>query len=231
MPAGVKFPNNMVVRAQPKGWMDTDNTTDCIDLVWQKRHGANLGVLHTVMVLDSFSSHITDRIKEKLGACHTNLVLIPRRMTSQIQPCQVRLNKPIKNRVCAAYIERLGEQALTPAGRLKVAMSKDIARQVHGAWKVWAMVACAFKKCGISNDLNGSEDELLWQVGNEKQMSDTDRTASCGSVCVSVPTCGPLIFFSSSNWEASIHGAILCEQNSRHQVIFLDFRALITDAS
>lgn len=198
-----------------------------IDLVWWRRHEANLGV-HTVMVLDLFRSHITDRIKEKIGACHTNLVIIPCRMTSQIQPWKVCLNTPIKDRVRAAYSNRLGEWALTPTGSLKTAMPEDIARWVHGAWKAlpWAMVACAFKKCGISNALNGSEDELMRQVDNEKELPDSTASslhlvALC--VCHSVPTCGPFIFFLPT-WRHP-YGAISCEQNNQHQVIFLDFRA------
>lgn len=167
MPVGIKFPENMVVRVQPKGWMDTDLMIDWIDSVWRKRPGANLG-MRAVLVLDSFRRHVTDRVKEKLAACHTDLVIIPGGMTPQIQPLDVCLNKPIKDRVCAAYNDWLGEQSLTPAGRLKRATPEDIARWVHGAWR-------ALPQAMVVRALDGTEDELSWSVDSDKELSsDSD---------------------------------------------------------
>lgn len=34
------------------------------------------------------------------------------------------------------------------------------------------MVVRAFKKCGISNDLNGTEDDMLWE-DSDKEASDS----------------------------------------------------------
>lgn len=175
VPVNIAFPDNVIVRAQQKGWMDNDLMIDWIDSVWRKRPGASLGV-RSMLVLDSFRCHISDRVKEKLAACHTDLVVIPGGMTSQIQPLDVCLNKPMKDRVRAAYNDWLGDQALTPAGRLKRATLEDIARWVLGAWKALPqpMVVRAFKKCGISNALDGTEDDFLWSVDSEKELSDSD---------------------------------------------------------
>ncbi|XP_042149473.1 uncharacterized protein LOC121048311 [Ixodes scapularis] len=81
-----------------------------------------------MLVLDSFRCHISDRVKNTLVACHTNLVIIPGGMTSQLQQLDVCLNKPMKDYVGTAYNERLndGEHALTPAGSLKRATLDDL---------------------------------------------------------------------------------------------------------
>ncbi|KAM7295747.1 pogo transposable element with KRAB domain [Ixodes scapularis] len=82
LPANVAFPSNVIVRVHPKGWMDTDLMVDWIDFVWRKRPGADLAV-RSMLVLDSFRCHITQRVKDKLAVCRTNLV-IPGGMTSQL---------------------------------------------------------------------------------------------------------------------------------------------------
>ncbi|KAM7299429.1 pogo transposable element with KRAB domain [Ixodes scapularis] len=139
LPANVAFPANVIVRVHPKGWMETDLMVDWIDSVWRKRPGADLAV-RSMLVLDSFRCHITQRVKDKLAACRTDLVVIPGGMTSQLQPLDVCLNKPIKDRVRAACNEWLidGEHALTPAGRLKRAALNDLAnrarRQLAAEW-------------------------------------------------------------------------------------------------
>lgn len=117
LPSNVTFPKNVIVRVHPKGWMDTDLMINWIDSVWRKRPGADLGVC-AMLVLDSFRCHISDRVKDKLAACHTDLVIIPGGMTSQLQPLDVCLNKPMNHYVRTAYNEWLidGEHA-SDAGR------------------------------------------------------------------------------------------------------------------
>lgn len=172
--SNVTFPKNVIVRVHPKGWMDTDFMIDWVDSVWRKRPGADLGV-RAMLVLDSFRCHISECVKDKLAACHTYLVIIPGGMTSQLQPLDVCLNKPMKDYVCRAYNEWLidGEHALTPAGRLKRATLDDLAIWIHDAWKALprARVIHSFKKCGLSNALDSSEDDCLWSMDSEKELS------------------------------------------------------------
>ncbi|KAM7313092.1 pogo transposable element with KRAB domain [Ixodes scapularis] len=177
--SNVTFPKNVFVRVRPKGWMDTDLMIDWIDSVWRKRPGANLGV-RAMLVLDSFRCHISDRVKDKLAACHSDLVIIPGGMTSQLQPLDVCLNKPMKDYVRTAYNEWLihGEHALAPARRLKRATLDDLAKWVQGAWKALprAMVVHSLKKCGLSNALDGGEDDCLWSMDSEKELSSDSHS-------------------------------------------------------
>lgn len=60
-----------------------------------------------MLVLDAFRCHLDQRIKNKLAACNTDLVVIPGGMTSQLQPLDVCLNKPLKDKMRALYTDWL----------------------------------------------------------------------------------------------------------------------------
>lgn len=97
LPKAVNFPQGVIVCANKKGWMDTDLVLDWIDYVRRKMPGASLG-LYSMLVLDAFQCDLEQRVKEKLAACHTDLVVIPGGMASQLQPLDMCMNKPVKNR-------------------------------------------------------------------------------------------------------------------------------------
>lgn len=177
LPKGIVFPSGVIVRANEKGWMTTDLVADWIDHVWRKRPGGSLG-LRAMLVLDAFRCHLDQRIKDKLAACNTDLVVIPGGMTSQLQPLDVCLNKPVKDRIRALYTEWLvsGCHEFTPSNRMKRATLQDFTGWAKDAWSTIpsAMVSKAFKKCGISNSMDGTEDEMLWSVDSDKELSDSD---------------------------------------------------------
>lgn len=175
LPKNVTFPRGVIVRANEKGWMDTDLVIDWIDSVWRKRPGAGLG-LRSMLVLDAFKCHLDQRVKDKLAACHTDLVVIPGGMTSQLQPLDVSINKPVKDRMRALYSEWLhGCHTFTASNRVKRASIEEMARWVVEAWLgiPASMIVKAFKKCSISNAMDGTEDEMLWS-DSDKELSDSD---------------------------------------------------------
>jgi len=59
-----------------------------------------------------------------------------------------------------------GEKVLTPGGKVKVA---SLASWVLEAWRDLPgdMVERSFKKCGISNTIDGTENDLLWEEEEE----------------------------------------------------------------
>ena len=54
---------------------------------------------------------------------------------------------------------------LTGTGKIKSATPSEVARWVLAAWKAipQSTIVRSFKKCCISNALNGSEDEIVWE--------------------------------------------------------------------
>ena len=58
-----------------------------------------------------------------------------------------------------------GEKSLPPAGNVKAPSLTTMTSWVLDAWRglPHKMVAHSFKKCGISNSINGTEDNILWE--------------------------------------------------------------------
>jgi len=78
------------VRAQVKAWMDEAMMLEWIDLVWEPATEGQRAML----ILDSFSAHITPAVKQRLKEINTVPVVIPGGCTSKVQPLDVSLNKP-----------------------------------------------------------------------------------------------------------------------------------------
>lgn len=175
LPKGEKFPKNVVIRCQDKGWMDESLVLDWIKSVWCRRPGALLG-FPSMLVLDAFRCHLADSVKRLLRDSRTELVVIPGGMTSQLQPLDVCINKPFKDHIRRLYMEwmRSGEPEVTPAGRLKRTSPAMLCAWIAEAWACIpeALVCRAFKKCSISNALDGTEDEVLWEDISDKGTSE-----------------------------------------------------------
>lgn len=175
-----RFPHNVIVRTNEKGFFNDDLVLEWLRLVWDRRPGALLG-LPNMLVLDSFRGHLTAKVKEKLRSSGTDLVVIPGGMTSQLQPLDVMLNKPFKDRVRKLYTEWMGktDNPLTPTGRVKRASLAEVASWVAAAWYNLpdALVARSFKKCGLSNAMDGTEDDAVYE-DSDKEDSDSCASSS-----------------------------------------------------
>lgn len=167
------FPRDVIVRASEKGFMNESLMLEWIRLVWNRRPGA-LFQRPSMLVLDSYRGHLTADVKRSLSDGKTDLVVIPGGLTSILQPLDVVLNKPFKGRVRELYSEwMLGDNPKTPAGRLRRPPLATVCGWVSSAWKSLPeeMVRKSFRKCCISNALDGTEDDALWDIASEKQTS------------------------------------------------------------
>jgi hypothetical protein len=124
------------------------------------------------LVLDAFKGHLTEAVKARLRKGNNDLAVIPGGMTSQLQPLDVSVNKPFKG-----YLKEECEQWLcsgnlpqTKTGKIKKAPASVVANWVSKAWeKIDAsIIQKSFKKCCISNSLDGSEDDLVWESEDEE---------------------------------------------------------------
>jgi len=52
-----------------------------------------------MFVLDAFKGYLTDSVKNQLRKMNTELVIIPGEMISVLQPMDVSINKPFKDRL------------------------------------------------------------------------------------------------------------------------------------
>ena len=123
--------------------------------------------------LDAFQGHLTEEIKIKL-------VVIPMGMTSVLQPLDVSVNKPFKAQLSEQYDHWISDhdQEPTASDKIKRAPPQVVAHWVSSTWTSIPaeLVAKSFKKCYISNTLDGMEDDLLWD--DDEDDSDINDPSS-----------------------------------------------------
>ena len=86
-------PSGVFATTQPKAWMDEERMVQWIDKVWSPYVAGKPALL----VLDTFSGHLTDKVKDKFVQCGTKLLVVPGGCTSVLQPMNLCINKPFKN--------------------------------------------------------------------------------------------------------------------------------------
>ena len=181
LPKGAKFPHGVVVKAHPKGWMDEKGTTDWLEEVWNKRPGALLRQ-RSMLVWDMFRAHITDNVKDKAKNLQTDLCVIPGGLTSMLQPLDVCLNKPFKDRLRQIWTEWMtsGSAKTTKGGNLQKPDITLVCQWVKDAWDSIPneMIRKAFLKCGISNAMDGTQDDAVYDDNDDAEddlLSDDDN--------------------------------------------------------
>ena len=116
------FPAGVVVHNHPKGWMDESGVKIWIEKVWRAPPGGFANT-QSLLVWDSFSAHLTDTVKQQLRENKTATAVIPGGLTSLVQPLDVCLNKPFKDRLREKWMTWMmsGEKTFTPGGQLRAA--------------------------------------------------------------------------------------------------------------
>jgi transposase-like protein len=160
-----EFPEGVVIRANSQGWMNEEEMIWWIENIWTKRsqRGSNP---KSLLILDSFTGHKTDTVKKRFREKKTDLAVIPGGLTSKLQPLDVSLNKPFKAKVRNLYNHWMSEaiKEYTPSGKIKRPSYSLVATWVKESWEAMDinMIKRSFKCCGISNNINGSEDTLIF---------------------------------------------------------------------
>ncbi|CAG8834240.1 17576_t:CDS:2, partial [Gigaspora margarita] len=136
--------------------------------------------LRTILVFDFFKAHITDQAKTEFRSGNTDLAVIPRGLTSMCQPLDVCINKPFKDQLHKIWHRWIANSSnsITKKGNLKCARLNIVCCWVLDAWNEISkdIIVQAFKKCGISNCLSGSEDHLIYNNKlDEGKIEDFDK--------------------------------------------------------
>ena len=156
--------------------MDDALMKDRIKVVWGRRPGGYSK--KCLLVLDSFQCHKSQENKDLLkDEFRTRLAIIPGGMTSMLQPLDVSINKPMKvllqRRWNMWYAS--GTHSFTKGERMRKPELEEICQWIVDAWQELdpQIIVHSFKKCCISNALDGSEDDILWE---DQATSDTTST-------------------------------------------------------
>ena len=121
-------------------------------------------------MLDSFKAHKTEQVKRSFKSKNTDLAVIPEGLTSVLQPLDVCLNKPFKDRVRQKWMAE-GMHELTAGGRQKKPSEELMCQWISEVWRdiPREMVANSFLKCGIANSLDGSEDDFIFDTSSDDE--------------------------------------------------------------
>ena len=124
-----------------------------------------------MLVLHAFKGYLIDSAKNQLRKMKTELVVIPGGTPTALQPMDVSINKPFKDRLRQHYLTRIADPAreLTETGKIKRPAPSEIAWLVSAASKAIpeSIIVRSFKKCYISNALDGTEDDILREDDGE----------------------------------------------------------------
>ena len=106
-------------------------------------------------------------MKTKFKQHNFHLTVIPAGLTSLCQPLDISINKPFKDNLRKEWHEWMvqGGAGVTAAGNLKRARISDVCGWVKRSWDTISnqIVFNFFKKCAISNMLDGSEDDIVYE--------------------------------------------------------------------
>jgi len=181
LPKGVTWPTGIIVRTQDKGWMDDDLVKDWVKTVWGRRPGGFSK--RSLLVLDAFRCHRSPALLRLLKEDYkTTLAIIPGGLTSVLQPLDVSINKPMKvllqRRWNQWYSE--GDHSFTTTGRMRKPELEEICKWIVEAWQQLDpnIIVKAFKKCCISNNLDGTEDDSVWDDMTKKTSDDDCSTTT-----------------------------------------------------
>ncbi|CAG8511982.1 5357_t:CDS:2 [Scutellospora calospora] len=75
----------IVVRANPSGYMNGDEMIFWIENIWNRRASLSINP-RSLLVLDAFSGHLTDSVKNRFNEKNTNMAVIPEGLTKKLQP-------------------------------------------------------------------------------------------------------------------------------------------------
>jgi hypothetical protein len=98
-----EFRNQFVLAAQPNAWQDEENLNDWVDGVLVPHIQQKAAGTPVKLFLDQFSAHETDGLKARMDELGVQLELIPAGCTWLLQPVDVGIGKPFKDRLRAKW--------------------------------------------------------------------------------------------------------------------------------
>ncbi|KAG7163035.1 Pogo transposable element-like 37 [Homarus americanus] len=158
------------LRTVPSKWPDLEENLKTWIL---DQRNLGLAVTTKMIILEARRTENTKRLAKGLNI---QLAVIPGGLTSQLQPLDVGFIKPFKNNMREQWNKWMteGNHDMTPTVRMKRPSIPEVCEWVLKSWcdiKTKVIVK-SFKKCGISNAMDGTEDNLLYETDSSDDDDD-----------------------------------------------------------
>lgn len=161
-PKDVEIPRGWVVCFNDKAWMREDVMIRWVKEIlrpYTQRRQA-------LLVMDSFSAHITANVRAELDRINAYPAIIPGGCTSKAQPLDVVINKPYKDRIRKFWTLFMQDRQAQAKDSLTF---EGPSRQEAIGWmeaaqnelQQTAYIGKSFKVTGISTALGGAEDHMI----------------------------------------------------------------------
>lgn len=159
-----KFPAEIIIKANEKGWMDEEMMKDWLREVYVRRPGGFFHASPSLLICDSMRAHLTADVKKLVKQMNCELAVIPGGLTKELQPLDIGVNRPFKVRLRAAWERWMtgGDHSFTKSGRQRRASYATICQWIVDAWANMSAgtVVRAFAKAGIvSEEPHGTESD------------------------------------------------------------------------
>ena len=128
-----------------------------------------------LLVFDQFRTHLTEETKKLAAHSKIQLAVILGGLTSQLQLLDVSINKPFKNLMQKEWTKWMqdAESNLTPTGKVRMPTLGEVCSWVIKAWNgVKPEVIIKSFKCGISNAMDGTEDDAIFELSDSSGDDD-----------------------------------------------------------
>ncbi|CAM4731030.1 unnamed protein product [Leuciscus chuanchicus] len=157
------FPAGVVIKANPKGWMDEEKMSEWLREIYVKRLGGFFHTAPSPLIYDSMRAHIIDAVKKQVKQTNSELAVIPGGLTKELQPLDIGVNRAFKARMRVAWEQWMteGEHTFTKTGRQRRATYATICQWIVDAWADISVstVIQAFTKAGIISELPGNRSD------------------------------------------------------------------------
>ena len=152
------YPDSIIVRVQEKAWVDEHLMIEWMELCVRPFTGRKPAIL----VLDSFRGHLTKDVNAAMKKINVCPAVIPGGCTSLLQPLDVSINKPMKDRARQLRQEYMLQMSDTDTPTKSPFKQQILDWIVAAQEQVNQDIICkSFLVTGITNKLDGSEDYLM----------------------------------------------------------------------
>lgn len=162
--------NNIIyATTQINAWVDEDIFKEYIKKIIIPYKKDNKKIL---LIMDYSTSHYTEKIIDYLDKHNIDVCFITKNMTSILQPLDRAINFPFKQYLKSLYSERFIFYNEKSKNDNNIKNSRNYI--ISDIIKIWygsnldkddyikkELVINSFKICGISNDMNGIEDDMF----------------------------------------------------------------------